>query len=162
MLHTEHGLSWAAMSRKIGRNSRDSTLSQIWHQSPDRKNGRLRQMGNDQARLLEQAFGKPEGWMDRDPDLDSISTAPADLRTAEPDARYAAWPLEGVSPDDFFRLPANARAHIAAIARGAVLMLEDAPESDKRPGTQPPRLDSTSSPNSDAPPQVVIPRRKRA
>lgn len=48
----------------------DSTavyLSQVRNQAPDSKTGRPRSMGDQMARRLERACGKPAGWMDQGP-----------------------------------------------------------------------------------------------
>lgn len=39
-------------------------LSQVKNKSPDKKTGKLRQMGDDMARKLELGCGKEVGWMD--------------------------------------------------------------------------------------------------
>lgn len=40
-------------------------LSQVMTQTPDVKTGRPRALGTKLARRLEEAFGKPVGWMDQ-------------------------------------------------------------------------------------------------
>lgn len=161
MLRDEQSLSWADMSRKIGRSSRDSTLSQVWHRSPDSKTGRPRQMGDEQARALEAAFGKPLGWMDRDPELDELEARLVDVRAHEPSSTYIPWPLDGVAPEDFFRLPDAARAQISALAKGAVMMLDGGSPGKPR-SMQAPRPDFMSSSPEDKAQEVVGSARKQA
>lgn len=113
----ETGLSWAEISRQLGRTSRDSTLSQIWHRAPDSKTGRPRSMGDDQARALEQAFKKPEGWMDRDPDIDALEAqlaASRGLQAGEPAAIYG---LPGITADDLAELDDQRRTEVAQYVR---------------------------------------------
>lgn len=52
-------------------------LSQIKNRTPDKKTGKLRQMGDDMARKLEQGCGKERGWMDNN------HTAPLVYQTAQ-------------------------------------------------------------------------------
>lgn len=65
------GFSIAEVGRRLGRSSRDSTLGQILNGAPDSKTKKPRQMGDAQARLLEEKFQKPSGWFDWDPDFEA-------------------------------------------------------------------------------------------
>ncbi|MDH4867951.1 hypothetical protein SBO82_13355 [Alcaligenes nematophilus] len=69
MLIKEVGGTAADLNRATGKNDRDSTYSQILNQSLGSKTGKPKQMGSPLARALEEACGKPLGWMDTDPDL---------------------------------------------------------------------------------------------
>ncbi|SRR5690606_8094057 len=71
MLIKEMGGTAADLNRATGKNDRDSTYSQILNQSLGSKTGKPKQMGSPLARALEEACGKPIGWMDTDPDLSS-------------------------------------------------------------------------------------------
>lgn len=70
-LMEEFGVTLAEINRRLERNARDSTLSRILNGAPDSTTGKRRAMGSNQARQLEQAFGKPVGWMDHDPAFDA-------------------------------------------------------------------------------------------
>ena len=106
-LQAEKQLTLAAISIKLGRSSRDSTLSQILAGAPDSKTGEPRQMGDKQARALEEAFEKPTFWFDRDPDFDRLEQTVAVLRAHEPVRHYAgAWPFS-IDPDRFTRISAS-------------------------------------------------------
>jgi hypothetical protein len=52
----------------LGLSARDSTLSQIVNASVGSKTKKPKAMGSTLARRLEAVCGKPEGWMDFDPD----------------------------------------------------------------------------------------------
>ncbi|MGG4603149.1 hypothetical protein ACLPHZ_20650, partial [Alcaligenaceae bacterium Me47] len=67
MLIKEVGGTAADLNRATGKNDRDSTYSQILNQSLASKTGKPKQMGSPLARALEEACGKPLGWMDTDP-----------------------------------------------------------------------------------------------
>jgi phage repressor protein C with HTH and peptisase S24 domain len=59
--------SWASLNTELGRDRRDSTLSQIYNKAPDSKTGRPRQMGDVQARDIEALLKIKEPlWMDID------------------------------------------------------------------------------------------------
>ncbi|WP_321289270.1 hypothetical protein [Alcaligenes phenolicus] len=73
MLIKEVGGTAADLNRATGKNDRDSTYSQILNQSLGSKTGKPKQMGSPLARALEEACGKPLGWMDTDPDLSNDS-----------------------------------------------------------------------------------------
>ncbi len=60
----QQGLTPADLSRKLGRSSRDSTLSQIRKSAPDSRTGKPRAMGTNQARAIEGALGLVHGIMD--------------------------------------------------------------------------------------------------
>jgi hypothetical protein len=123
MLMAETGLSITSFSVKLGRSRRDSTLSQIVHQAPDSKTGKPRQMGDPQARQIETIFGKPTGWMDRDPDFDQLEQALSDaraqineLQVAEAPGVYRFWPFPALSLARVLRLPpAGLKAAQAAL-----------------------------------------------
>lgn len=124
MLMAETGLSFSDLSEKLGRSRRDSTLSQIAHQAPDSKTGKPRQMGDPQARLIEEKFSKPSGWMDRDPDFDTAETALSEarkqlyeLQAAETPGVYRFWPFGGLSIGRVLRLPPDR----LRIAQGALV-----------------------------------------
>lgn len=68
LLKVEFG-SYAEITAKMGRNRRDSTLTQIANGSANSKGGKPKTMGSPIARSLEAACNKPAGWMDTDPDL---------------------------------------------------------------------------------------------
>ncbi|WP_238912516.1 hypothetical protein [Achromobacter xylosoxidans] len=87
MLIAEVG-STAALNRMADRNERDSTLSQILNGAIGSKTNKPKTMGSDLARALEQATGKPRGWMDNDPEL-----------------QQQAWPFVSVSPQRYLALP---------------------------------------------------------
>lgn len=61
--------SYAELNARLGRNRRDSGLSQIANESENSKGGKPKVMGSDVARALEEACAKPLGWMDTDPAL---------------------------------------------------------------------------------------------
>lgn len=69
MLINEVGGTAADLNRATGKIDRDSTYSQILNQSLGSKTKKPKQMGSPLARALEDALGKPTGWMDTDPDL---------------------------------------------------------------------------------------------
>lgn len=77
MLVDEAG-SQAALNRLTGRGDRDSTYSQILRQSKSSSTAKRKVMGSDMARMLEQAVGKPVGWMDNDPAMDQLPSWPFD------------------------------------------------------------------------------------
>lgn len=98
-LKQELGLTFADMSVRLGRSRRDATLSQVAQSAPNTRSGRPRQLGDDQARLIETTFGKEVGWMDRDPLFDELSERVIALEAREPSApsRFG-WPLRRVQP----------------------------------------------------------------
>lgn len=99
LLQRETGLTLSAISERLGRSKRDSTLSQVIAAAPDSKTGEPRQMGDKQARLLEQTFDKPMHWFDRDPDFDLLLAQIAVLQAQEPRHGYgAAWPFTTAYP----------------------------------------------------------------
>jgi hypothetical protein len=124
ILMAETGMSLTDVTVKLGRTRRDSTLSQIVNQAPDSKTGKPRQMGDPQARQIETTFGKPAGWMDRDPDFDSLERALSDahkqlaeLQVAETPGVYRFWPFVGLSLARVLRLPPDR----LKIAQGAIV-----------------------------------------
>lgn len=128
-LLADQELSLAELGRRLGRGSRDSTLGQILNESPDSKTGTPRRMGDAQARAIELEFPLPVGWMDRDPDVDSLESAIAELRSQalavrESPPRYNAWPFPRLSPERLAALPPDARAQIEDMLLGAVQLAE--------------------------------------
>jgi transcriptional regulator with XRE-family HTH domain len=122
-LKTETGLSYADMSERLGRSRRDATISQIANASPNSRTKRPRQMGDDQARAFELAFGKPVGWFDTDPELDDAQGQA--YRVAEPLPSYGTpWPFRRVSASAISRLPAPALNRLEDLLLGALAMLE--------------------------------------
>lgn len=124
-LRDELGLSFAEMSARLGRNRRDATLSQISQALPNSGSGKPRQMGDDQARLIENKFDKPPGWMDRDPDFDAalaqLRAQPSTLLTAaEEPPRYARprWPFARVSEPQVCSLAPHVLAALEAVMLG--------------------------------------------
>lgn len=93
------GISFADMNDKLGRNRRDATLSQVAAAAPNSASGRPRQMGDDQARAIETAFGKPAGWMDRDPDFERLLQQINAPQGASNVASYVSWPFSSVRPE---------------------------------------------------------------
>lgn len=55
------------LNDRLGLNKRDSTLSQVLNSARNSKTGKPKEMGSALARRLEQACGKPVGWMDTAP-----------------------------------------------------------------------------------------------
>ncbi|MFT9637646.1 hypothetical protein ACMZ49_10075 [Alcaligenes phenolicus] len=98
MLIKEVGGTAADLNRATGKNDRDSTYSQILNQSLGSKTGKPKQMGSPLARALEEACGKPLGWMDTDPDLSND-----------------AWPF-----------PAIPKSKLLTLERADVIRLESA------------------------------------
>jgi hypothetical protein len=102
-------MSQADLNRALGRQPRDSTISQILAGAKDSKTGKTRQMGDIQARAIEQALTLPHGIMDApmplDPNVQPLPVRkPADLgealqvlaaalARADQDTRDAAAPL---------------------------------------------------------------------
>lgn len=71
--------SYSKLNELLGRSSTDATLSQIANRAADSKTGKPRTMGAAQARALERACKKEEGWMDVAPtmvDLQYIDLLP--------------------------------------------------------------------------------------
>lgn len=131
MLMAETGLSFSDISEKLGRSRRDSTLSQLAHQAPDSKTGKPRQMGDPQARQIEATFGKPTGWMDRDPDFDTTETALAEARkqlselhVGEQPGVYRLWPFSGISLARVLRLPPDRLRAASGALTGIVEQFE--------------------------------------
>lgn len=98
MLIKEVGGTAADLNRATGKNDRDSTYSQILNQSLGSKTGKPKQMGSPLARALEEACGKPLGWMDTDPDISND-----------------AWPF-----------PAIPKSKLLTLERADVIRLESA------------------------------------
>lgn len=79
-LREEVGGSWAELNRRTGRSDRDATYGQIWKEAVNSQTKLVRRMGNALARTLEEAMGKPIGWMDTE-------HPEANLRAADPVGR---------------------------------------------------------------------------
>lgn len=107
MLLDESALSLAEMSVRLGRTARDATLSQILNKAPNTASGKERQMGDAQARKIEVEFGKPAGWLDRDPEFDAMLARVAVLKAAEPTAPYGRSPFEVLDLEKIRNLPAD-------------------------------------------------------
>lgn len=87
-------------------------LSQIRNQSPDKKTGRLREMGTAMARRLETGAKKPRGWMDVD-------------HPPEPEERLTAATL-GDMTRMLAALPRHERRSALALLDGVVEHPEEA------------------------------------
>lgn len=124
VLQRETGLSYADINFKLGRSRRDGTLSQIANKAPNSRTGKPRQMGDEQARELETAFDKPEGWFDRDPDFDDLLNQHTLLIAAEKTGVYDTWPFQSVSRERFMRLPEEEKRRIEALIEGQVIYIE--------------------------------------
>lgn len=92
-LRAEYG-SYVQLNKLLSLDSRDSTLNQIATSQPNSKTGKARAMGSDLARRLEEHTGKPTGWMDNDPQFDSL------------------WPFPLVDRANWDTLDADAREHV--------------------------------------------------
>ena len=114
--------SLVAVGKQLGLSARDSTLSQIKNQSKSshtEDQTKVKVMGSPLARRLEAAFGKPEGWMDTDPDLE--------------------WPFMTISPQVYRALDERLKGIVEASARSA---LQDLMRGEALTG--PPRSDAPS------------------
>lgn len=101
-LKSEFG-SFAELNKRLGRTTTDSTLSQIANQSIGTKTDKPKTMGSPQARAIEDALGKPRGWMDTDPALLE---------------QIIAWPFPEISPDEFSGLTDLQVADVQGYIRG--------------------------------------------
>lgn len=140
------GLTYAEMNGRLQRNRRDATLSQIAHAAKNTRTGKPRQMGDTQARLLEQTFGLPTGWFDRDPahhpDVLRVQqdgriavalpelvplmswSPPAGTVAEEPVMRYdGSWPFARLKQETVRSLPAETKL---ALERLMLAFLGDA------------------------------------
>ena len=131
LLLKETSASLADVSEKLGRSRRDATLSQVAKAAPNTRTGKPRQMGDEQARAIEQAFGKPLGWFDRDPYIDQLEAQLAH-RVEEPHATYAGWPFKRVALSRITRMDSRDLQRIEDALLGAVLLVE----SEKQGGAQ--------------------------
>jgi hypothetical protein len=93
----QHGLSLAELSRKLGRSSRDSTLSQIRNGAPDSKTGKSRAMGTNQARAIEDALGLPHGIMDTELPSQGV-TVPTATVSIDQALNVLGLALQGMPP----------------------------------------------------------------
>jgi hypothetical protein len=94
MLISDMG-SITALNKATGKQDRDSTYSQILNGSLSSATGRPKEMGPAMARKIEQALGKPQGWMDTDPDR-----------------QVADWPFASVTPERFAAVPDHLKGRI--------------------------------------------------
>lgn len=81
-LKAEFG-TYANLNELLGKTRTDATLSQIANKAKDHKTGRVRELGSEQARRLEQACGKEPGWMDSPADaveIQYIDLLPPEVR----------------------------------------------------------------------------------
>lgn len=114
-LKREMKLTFADMSVALGRSRRDATLSQVAQAQPNSRTGRPRQLGDDQARLIERTFGREEGWMDRDPDFEALLER-VGFGVAELETPYLAfWPFRGIAPADWALLSVDQQAAVEAV-----------------------------------------------
>lgn len=115
-LKQELGLTFAEMSVRLGRSRRDATLSQIAQSAPNSRSGRPRQLGDDQARLLERTFEREVGWMDRDPLLDELEARLGGHHVHDSglDLPYG-WPLKRVRPRQLMDLTEAQRDAVEAL-----------------------------------------------
>lgn len=118
MLLKEVG-SYANLNEKLGRKRIDSTLSQYANQSKASKSNKLKVMGSTTARELERACGKPEGWMDTDPDLEaaavrvpSTGEASPPPYVSPPPAPIRLWPFAASDYDRLMRLDSFWHGHV--------------------------------------------------
>lgn len=75
MLINAYG-SIAALNEALGLTRTDSSLSQIRSKARHSKSGKPRAMGDPMARRLEEATGKPRGWMDTSTELERQAADP--------------------------------------------------------------------------------------
>lgn len=137
----ETGLTYADISVRLGRSRRDATLSQIANAAKNTRTGRPRQMGDDQARALEAAFDKPQGWFDADPDLDariggSQSAQSAAWAAREGTTAYtpAGWPFARVRLRDLLDLSASQALLVETMLLSALALAKNDPHQ-KSAGT---------------------------
>jgi hypothetical protein len=91
----EHLGGYAEINRRRGTNPRSAQLYNIAAANNGTKTGAPMSMGSDLARSVEQAMGKPRGWMDQDPD---------------------AWPFELIDRRRFEALTERQRGAVEAAA----------------------------------------------
>lgn len=92
-----------ALNLATGKSERDSTYSQILNRSKSSVTGRAKEMGPAMARAIEEAVGKPRGWMD------------SDIGQVE-------WPFGSVDPERFASLPDRLKGRIE---ERVLLMIEE-------------------------------------
>lgn len=131
LLLKETAATLADISEKLGRSRRDATLSQVANAAPNTRTGKARQMGDEQARAIERAFGKPTGWFDRDPYIDELEAQLA-MRVGEPLPTYGGWPFSRVPMSRVLRLDSAARQRVEDALLGAILLVE----SEKQGGSE--------------------------
>jgi hypothetical protein len=143
-LREEQGLSFSEMNERLGRLRRDATLSQIANAAPNSGTGRVRQMGDDQARLIEEKFGLPIGWMDRDPDFD-VMERQLQFMNQQRTGVTTPWPFPGISLSQVQQgLSAEDRAEIVGFIKG-LLRARSPDSSEKQNVTDSAALESTHS-----------------
>lgn len=103
------GISFADMNDRMGRNRRDATLSQVSQAAPNTRTGRARQIGDDQARDIEKAFGKPHGWMDRDPEIDRLIAQLQAMSDPKSAASERTLPFGTIQPEQWQALTQEQR-----------------------------------------------------
>lgn len=132
MLVSEYG-SLVKINEALGRNARDSTLSQILNQAPNTSSGKAREMGTPQARALEAACKKEPYWLDRDPELDAALERLRTIDARERASPWNTWPFTRVTREDYFTVLSEADR--GAVEGYAEARVADARRSDKRTGT---------------------------
>lgn len=128
-LLTAKNITLADLSEKLGRSRLDGTLSQIRNAAPNTRTGRARQMGDDQARQIEQVMSLPPGWMDRDPEIDALEAAVREMQrelavVQEPPPSYSAWPFRRLDAARVRALSPEALAALETSLISAVQMAE--------------------------------------
>lgn len=120
-------MTLAELNEKLGRERRDATLSQILNGAPNTRTGRAREMGNDQARSIELAFGLEPGWLDMDPDFEqaqqklaAAAEQPNALRATEAHWPYNAWPFRRMPPESILSIPKDDLARLEDYMLGFV------------------------------------------
>lgn len=116
MLVEEHG-SLVELNSKTGKTSRDSTYSQILTRAAGSKTQKAKEMGSAMARSLEEALGKPRGWMD---------TAPTGSASAESFSRpvkVSPWPFPRIPEAQLRALPESDRNRIEGALALAIAQL---------------------------------------
>lgn len=114
----EHDLTLADLSRRLGRSSRDSTLSQIRKRSPDSRTGKPRAMGSRQTRDIETALHLPVGIMDTDLPVHDL-TVHGTMEAAPTPAAPAAPAAASASIDGALQVLGNALARVPGPQREA-------------------------------------------
>lgn len=79
-------------------------------------------MGDDQAQALEQAFGKPAGWFDRDPYIDQIEARFREVTDKQ--STYNIWPFRRIDASRVTRLDDQTRARLEDALLGVLAVFE--------------------------------------